>query len=103
MTALVLLLVACGGPAPFPVGPIDCGQAAGSLAAALADVDTDGDGVLTAADLAPGEAAAVVSWTGADGPTGVVAQVAPAALSVCTGCDWDPIWSVPVPADCLFP
>ncbi|MEO0603536.1 MAG: hypothetical protein AAF211_19005 [Myxococcota bacterium] len=80
---------------------VDCDPAPQSRVEALATVDRDGDGQLTAADLASGEAAAVVHWTGREGPGGrAVAVARDGRVGPGRRTDWDPVWWVPVPAAC---
>ncbi|MEM6929839.1 MAG: hypothetical protein AAF602_23065 [Myxococcota bacterium] len=95
------LLVGCAEP-PLPGVPaIDCSPADVTLAEAIAAVDQDADGVLTAEDLMPGEVAAVVRWSGSEGPSGRAVQVGPGEqVWPSPSIDWDPVWTAPVPMRC---
>lgn len=72
---------------------VDCGPSARlDVEAAIAEVDTDGDGVLTDQDLASGQVALVLEWTG-EGRNGVSVHVSELIEIYQFYADWDPSWT----------
>lgn len=97
---LVGVVGACEQPLP-EVSRVDCGQDYVAVEDLLVDLDSDEDGVLTAADLAPGESAAIVRWTGRAGPNGLAAATSRGAVvRASTSFDWDPVWGADIPMEC---
>lgn len=77
---------------------VACGQSVTHTAQQrLESIDRDGDGALTADDLEPGRAGAVLSWLGA-GARGTSVHLSPAsdqpAVSSSQNHDWEPTWAV---------